>query len=147
MHETVMTNLKEDVTRAVIAQVKRYDDKLGRRDNSGHETYARVKECLELVKEDMKPLDKTLGHVWEEVVRQDKDTTAAMLREMLTETERALGHMVCLAAMVTRGLYSTAPEDEEPAGQVTMDELTEVDEATGEVMDGEEDPACEAGEE
>lgn len=63
MHETVMTNLKEDVTRAVIAQVKRYDDKLGRRDNSGHETYARVKECLELVKEDIQPPDMETDQV------------------------------------------------------------------------------------
>ena len=126
MHETNMTTIQEDVCRAIVAQVRRYDESLGRRDNSGHETYARVKELLELTKEAVKPLEKTLGHVWEEVTRRDKDTTAAMLRQMLTEAERAVCQGICLAAVINRGLYSTAPEGEEPAGQVREEENGDV---------------------
>ena len=137
--------LKEDVCRAMMAQVHRYDHRLGRFDNSGHETYARVKQCLDGVSDAIKPMDKTLSHVWEQVCSADETVLAAFLREMLTEAEHACVRILCLGAMITRGLNTLAGEDGEPLGQASMEDIqppdleteeVKVDEATGEIVDG-----------
>ena len=151
MHEKVMTNhemekgLKEDACRAILAQVHRYDHKIGRHDNSGHETYARVKQCLDAVKDAIKPMDKTLDHVWEQVCEADETVLAAFLREMLTETEHACVRLLCLGAMITRGLHMLSREDGELLGQATLEDIqppnlesesVKVDETTGEIVEG-----------
>lgn len=141
MYETVIANhemetgLKEDVCRAMLAQVHRYDHRIGRMDSSGHETYARVKQCLEGVQTAMKPMDKTLACVWEQVCAADETVLAAFLREMLTEAENACVKLLCLGAMITRGLH-TISGGGEPVGQACMEDLPEVDETTGEIVDG-----------
>lgn len=151
MHEDTITKyemekgLKEDVCRAMLAQVHRYDRSIGRRDNSGHETYARVKQRLDSVTAAIKPMDKTLSHVWEQVCEADETVLAAFLREMLTEAEHACVEILCLGAMITRGLHTLSGEDGEPLGQAAMDDIqppdmetegVKVDKTTGEVLEG-----------
>lgn len=151
MHESVMSNhemergLKEDVCHAILAQVHRYDHKIGRYDSSGHETYARIKQGLEGVKDSIKPMDKTLTNVWEQVCAADETVLAAFLREMLTEAEHACVWLLCLGAMITRGLHTLSGEDGEPLGQASMEDIqpldmeteqVKVDKDTGEVVEG-----------
>lgn len=145
-----MTTLKEDVCRAVVAQVKRYDDSIGKTDNSAYESYGRIKDVLECVDKTVKPLANSLKNYWGEVIRKEDDTQAAFLREMQTEAEAAICQLICLAAVVSRALWSVAPFAERKVGQMSIDDWEEeqaaepeetpevlpaVDEDTGEVVE------------
>ena len=151
MNENI-TTLKEDVCATVAAHVIRLDERIGREDSSGYESYGRIKDVLEQRQEAVKPLSKTLGSYWEEVVREDEATQAAMLREMETRAEVAIRQMIDLAATVDRAQRRLANAAAKKLGQMSMDELPEepdeeipaVDEETGEIVEPEEDlPAAE----
>lgn len=154
---TLENDLRSDLTHLVANQARRTEALAGRPDSSGYESYAKIKARLERAAEAMKPLDKGLKHYWEEVTSGDEDLQGSYLRELETEAMAALGCLATLTATICRATWALSPWQDRKIGQMSLDELgeerepefedldetamPETDEATGEILDPDEDLA------
>jgi len=139
MNEKVRSGLRDDLIHVINNQVRRYDEATRRPDASGFESYGKLKRHLEKLTEAVKPVEKTLKEYWKQVGAGDEDLQGAYLKELSGEIDTALMELVCFAADTSRAMWSMGPYAHQGMGQMSMDEDYEVDEATGEILDSEED--------
>ena len=162
---TMERELRTDLIHAIAEEARRQDAVIGRNDTSGFESFGRIKARLEKATEAFKPLEKTLKEYWKVVSGGDVDLQGSYLRELETETTAALQELTRLAASVERAMWSLSPWEDRRIGQLSFDDLIagdepeesadfadldetampEIDEATGEILDPDED-LPEAGE-